>query len=658
MKFSFSLIKSLAPGRYDKAALVAKLNAFSFEAADAGGDALDISVPPNRYSDAASHLGIAREAAMIFGSNVQSPVEKKFRADSKQSGVLRAAIQERSLCSRYATTYVSNITIGPSPASLKKTLETCGIRSINNVVDVMNYVMLELGQPMHAFDADKIKGGLVVRRAKKEEAIETLEGDTFKLDPDTLVIADTERPLAIAGIKGGRFAEVSRTTKHIIIEAATFDSTTVYKTTRRLGLATDASARFAHRLSPELVMPAMQRALQLLQEISDAKIYTPIDVYPKPQAKRLVKISPKDIQRLIGRPFTTEEINNTLKKLGFAAVKKMWAIPPLRIDIDDSEDVAEEIARYSGYENLTAVAPSVALGVAREEEKITFQDTLRSFFKGAGLNEVYNYTFVSESETRLAPIGALHFDHAVALANPISKQYDHLRDSLAPGLVRVLKDNSRFYDEVRVFEIGHIFGAVRGGSIQERLTLGIALSSKQSVLELKGLLDALFGQLGLSDYLMPDLHEPSKIINAPSAALRIETAEHEVIGYIGALKGVRNGAVAEIDIDRLLAEVDGEREYEPLSKYPSVIRDISLLVNQSVRVGEILSLLQSVSPKLVNDVDLIDFYEDEKLGDNRKSLTFRIIFQADDRTLTDAEVDKEMAIISKVLEDRFNVEIR
>ena len=654
MKFSFNLIKKLAPGKYDAQTLAEELNLKSFETAYLGGDVLDVSVSPNRFSDAASHLGIAREASVIFDDKLADPLAKTPKLETGK--IPQVKIQDSKLCPRYLAAYAEKIKVGPSPKWLKEFLDTCGIRSINNVVDVMNYVMLEVGQPLHAFDADKLNGGLQIRKAKKGEKIETIDNQKFNLDSDILVIADGKGPQAIAGIKGGKLAEVSGQTKRILVEAANFNGANIYQSSKKLGLRTDASIRFMHDLSPALAALGMNRALALLKETAGAKIYNPLDIYPKKQSKKLLKLDMDKISRLIGFDFQEKDLEKLFAKLGFIKEKGLLAVPAFRNDIENLEDLAEEAARFADYNKLPARAPAVALMAAEEEEQVLLKDKIRDFLKGAGFSEVYNYSFISGSAAGIAPKSALGFEKAAELANPISGQFAYLRDSLAPGLRRNLEDNLRFSDSARIFEIGKIFGSAKNG-IQEKLILGAGIIGPDSLLELKGLIDEMLNQLGLADYSMPDLNLTSKLLN-PQEALRIETDEHQVLGYLGTLRGIRNGAILEIDLEKLLKEVDEEREFEPLPKYPAIIRDLSILVGSSARVGQILNLLSGFNPKIVEDVDLADLYEDPKLGENKKSLTFRIIFRADDHTLTDQEVDREMAIINQVVADKFNAELR
>lgn len=654
MKFSFNLIKKLAPGKYDAEALAEELNLKSFETAYLGGDVLEVSVPPNRFSDAASHLGIAREASVIFNCKLNDLTAEAVKFDSVKTPAVK--VENPDFCPRYLAAYAEKVKIGPSPEWLKEILESCGLRSVNNVVDIMNYVMLETGQPLHAFDANKLSGGITVRKAKKGEKIETIDSQKFILDPDVLVIADGKNPQAIAGIKGGKLSEVSSATKKLMVEAANFNGAGIYKSSKKLGLRTDASVRFMHDLSPALAELGMNRALALLKELTDAKISKPADAYPKKQSKKLIRLDVVKINKLIGFDFSEKDLEKLLVKLGFEKEKNLWTVPALRADIESLADIAEEAARFMDYNKLPAKAPLVALSSAEEEEQILLKDKARNFLRGAGLNEVYNYSFTSESESAAAPKGVFGFEKAAELANPISGQFAYLRDSLAPGLARNLKDNLRFSESVRVFEIGKVFGMAKT-EMREKLILGIGLVGKNSLMELKGLADGFLSQLGLTDYFMPDLNPPSKLLQS-GESLRLETDEHQVLGYLGNLKEIKNGSVLEIDLEKLLKEVDEEREFEPLPKYPAIVRDISILVDSSVRVADVLNLLYSINAKLVEDVDLIDFYEDAKLGKNKKSLTFRIVFRSDERTLADSEADREVAIINQVLTEKFNAELR
>ena len=709
MKFSFTLLKQLVPAIKNKKDLINKLNLHFFETEDAAGDVLDISIPPNRFSDAASHFGIGREIAAILGVKYKEVGLPTCPPKLQRRREIKVVVEDKKLCPRYTAQYFENIKIGPSPKWMQKILIDCGLRPINNVVDIMNYAMLETGQPLHAFDYDKLKTknsklkAIIVRRAKKGEKITTLEDKTYELNEDILVIADSKEPIAIAGIKGGKKAEVDKNTKRIIVESANFNGVNIYKSSKLLKLPTDASLRFSHNISPELTIFGINRVSQLLQEVIGAKAGPVIDVnFTKPR-KRIIKFDLEKFNKFIGTNLDSKICQKYLERLGFkitrinADQKKdqrairgsladqrksafLVEVPLLRQDIEIFEDLAEEVIRLYGYNRLKSIPPHIHLQLSGFEDQIVLKDKIKKVLAAAGLSEVYNYSFISESDLTF---GSSWKDEVIELENPISNQFKYLRPSLAPYLVKNINSNFRFFDEVRIFEIGKIFYR-----ISEKLTLGIALASKkdkQVFFELKGIIEQLFKKVGLVSYLMPEPGEGDWIkvftdnFLIPGEVLKIES-DGETIGYLGRINKelVSNyeGVLVEIDLDALLKLVEEEHEYLPLPKYPSVMRDISILVDPLVRVGEIMQAIQQTDLKYIEDVDLIDEYdlqESEKRPRSRsfaslqgkkvesektRSLTFRIIFQAEDRTLTDKEINKEMERITKLLKTKFKAKIR
>ncbi len=664
MKFSYSLLKQLVPSIKNKEHLAEILSLYIFEVDGVVGDTLDVKVLPNRYSDAASHLGLAREIAAALGTRVNlgttstSSVNKakKFEKARGELGLIVKA--EDKNCHRYMARYFEIDKMNETPDWMKKVLMDCGMRPINAFVDIMNYVMLEVGQPMHAFDADKLEG-INVRRAKNNEKIITLDGDAYELGEGDLIIADGEYPLAIAGIKGGKRAEVTNGTKRIIVESANFDYVSVYKTSKKLKLVTDASSRFAHNLSPALAEEGLLRATDLLVEICGARVGNIADIYHKKIKPVVIKYSGEKLYQLTGLKISDAKALGFLKTLGFEIKGKNIKAPVRRTDIERFEDLVDEIVRLNGYNNLPATPPHAALRPTEHDAEVLFKNKLRSILQGLGYSESYNYSFVSKKE--LDMIGGKFFGEAMVLENPISADFEYLRSNLAIGLLKNTEANFRFYDTVRMFEIGHVFNQNDGQPINENLKLGIILGSKKKhpILELKGIIDILLERLGLTDYAFEDLNMQIDFLY-PKESLRIES-DHHVLGYVGMVQKniASNIAIGEIDLAHLLKLVEEEKEYEPIPKYPSVERDISLIVGQSVRVGDILRFIQGVAPKIIYDVDLIDYYEDNsKMNVNEKSLTFRIVFQADDRTLTDVEVGHQMEKIIGMLKEQFNAEIR
>jgi len=632
MKFSYPLLKKLVPGIKDLKSLAEALTFHAFEVEGWEKNMIDVKLYANRYSDAGSHWGLARIVAAILNqkSNIKNQkYEDEIKTPKTELKGTRPNLQIKTkLCQEYIGTHLEIPSVGGAPKTIRDVLADCGLRSINGVVDIMNYVMLEVGQPLHAFDAEKVQGVIEVRLAEKGEKITTIDGNNFTLTEEDLIIADEKGPLAIAGIKGGKRAEVSNSTKKIIVEAANFDSVSVYKTARRLNLTTDASLRFSHGLSPVLADLGMRRAGQLLKEVLNAKVGESMRVANYRPTKRILKFHIDKFQNLTGLMLKESVCLDYLKKLGFGAKGSFVEIPPTRMDISIFEDLVEEIVNLYGYQNLPPEAPHVPLMPSGFEDDIRLKDNVRKILINFGLNEVYNYSFAKKG--------------SVEIANPIAEDKKYLRASLRPLLEKNVEENLKYSAFVRIFEIGRIFES-KGEEINENLSLGMATTGKQAFLELKGMVQQMLQMLGLVDYFTKE----------DGAGLRLES-DHHVLGWISAGK---NSAFAEIDLTKLSQLVQGEKEYRPLPKYPSVMRDLSLLVSDEQRVGPLQDVLENTS-QLVEDVDLIDWYQDEKLGDGKKSLTFRLIFQSAEKTLTDKEVDTEVEKILSALKEKFEIEVR
>ncbi|MDP2696441.1 MAG: phenylalanine--tRNA ligase subunit beta [bacterium] len=637
MKFSYTLLKKLTKAVKNPEQLAKALTFHAFEVEGIEEDVVSVAIPANRYSDSASHWGLARIITAIAGRKWIEPKLKSLprKPKSKQFSI---KVSDKDVCPRYSALYVEVPKIGDSPQWLQDALIACGLKPINNVVDVMNYVMLEVGQPLHAFDADLVEGPIEVRLAKRKERIITIDDQNTSLDPSHLVIADNKGPLAIAGVKGGKRAAVNRHTRKLIIESASFDATSIYKTLRAVNLLTDASLRFSHGLSPVLTEKAIKRAAALLKEVCKAKVGDYLDINYTKHSHNIIKFDLDRFNSLTGLSLNLPTCFKYLKNLGFAISGKMVKVPEERTDITIFEDLVEEIVNIYGYDKLPSIIPHVALASSGQEDQLALKDQVRSVLTGLGMSEVYNYSFVKRSDA-LADAKIMG-GKPVALRNPISADFQYLRPSLRSGLAENLKGNLRFYDEVRVFEVGKIFP----NDNWEVLSLGIALERKNgkaddSFLELKGIMDNLLKKIGVVDFTaVPYLD-----------GLRIESG-HQVIGFL-------LGRIIELDLNKLATLISGEKEYLPLSKYPTVMRDLSFLVDRSVRVYEIQNLMENDS-HLLQDVDLLDWYEDDKLGAERKSLTFRFIFQANDRTLTDEEVGREMEKIVADLQAKFDIDLR
>jgi len=635
MKFSYAFIKKLVPQAPAKAKLIDGLNMKAFETELLPGDAFEVKLSPNRYSDAASHWGIAREAAAIF--NLKTKIEDKRIVNfPEDKGLLKIKVLDKKLCPRYAGRLFELKKVGSSPQWMKKILDSCGLRPINGVVDIMNYVMLETGQPLHAFDANEIEKGIIVRNAKNKEEVTSLDGVKYHLDEKDIVIADNKGPLAIAGVKGGKRAEVYKNTKRIIVEAANFDQVSIYKTMKKLPLVTDASLRFSHGLNPHLAIVGIDRATILLRNILGAKLLDSMDVSAKLPGKKVIEFDVDKFNKFIGLNLDKKSAITYLKRLGFiirdSKKTNSFLVEPsvLRDDINIFEDLAEEVVRLCGLNELKSLPPVVGLHPAEVQDDVVLKNKIRKILVGFGFSEVYNYSFVGQKDK-----------DSLELENPISQDKKYLRISLSLVLKGNLRANSKDFGNIRIFEVGRVW-STKG----ESLHLGIALKEEDALLYLKGVLSHLLEGVGLVEILMrPD----------GKNHLLIES-DHDIFGSIEVVH--KGEAVAEINLDNLVKLTLGENEYHPLPKYPAVMRDISIVVPTEVRVGEVMEVIDNLSLKDVEDVDLIDYFEKFGGDPKKKSLTFRIIFRSGEKTLRDGEVDTEFAKVSRALTNSLKAVIR
>ena len=657
MLFSLNLLRKIIPELSQSSKKIAEdLSLKSFETEAPTKKILEISLPPNRYSDVASHWGLASEISAIYDLNYKKPALGEIKEDLNKT--IKLEVGEPELIKRMAVKYFEDIKIGASPKWMQDILHDCGFRSINNLVDITNYVTLETGQPLHAFDLDKMEGDILkVRHAKKGEMLETLDEKKFNLDEEVLVLADAKNALDLAGIKGGKKAEIGESTKKIILTAGNFNGVHIYKTVRKLNFGTDASSRFSHHLSPYLVEIGINRATELIKEFCSGVSGKTSEFYPHKASRKLLKLDIKKFNQFSGLNLNYEEAFFYLSRLGFKKEDDLIEIPWLRMDIEYPEDLMEEIIRFYGYEKIPSKPVVFPLLHQREEDRIILKDKVRDILVSLGFNEVYNFSFVSKDNYLCG--------NPISLENPISSQFEYMRTTLATHLFNNIQENIKYTENVRLFEIGKIFNennSPAGGKIEEQLTLGVVLATKEknNFLEMKGVVYELLNKIGLIDFFTGDLNMAIQFLSNV-VSQRIE-GDHGVLGYFGLVNSKlldhKNTIYLEINLEKLLKLARGEKEYEPLSRFPSVMRDISLLVNQSTRVEEILNIIQESGGNLINDVDLLDFYEDEKLGDNKRSLTFRIVFQSHERTLIDEEINELMEKIIKALKNKFEVDIR
>ncbi|MFH1938371.1 MAG: phenylalanine--tRNA ligase subunit beta, partial [Patescibacteria group bacterium] len=604
---------------------------------------LDIDVLPNRAHDCLSHQGIVREISVLL----KYPFElidysKKIKENSKSiNDLIKIEVKDSNLCPRYMARAIIDVKVGPSPKWIQERLKVCGLKSINNIVDIANYVMLETGQPLHAFDADKIdQKTLIIRSAKKEEKIITLEKERFDLDKNILVIADTEKPVCIAGIKGGQGPEIDSKTTKVILEAANFNPLIIRKASQQLKLRTDASWRFENELDPNLT-EEINMAAYLIQEIAKGKILKgTIDIYPKKVYPKKIGLDMDKVDSLLGVKIPEKEIKSILTRLGFElkGTKKLQVtIPTRRLDVSIPEDLIEEVGRIYGFEKIPSQLPDAALIPPEKNEDLIYQNKVKDILTNLGFSEVYNYSLIGQKEVD----SDQNKSNLIELLNPISQEQKYMRPSLMPLLIKNVMENKKYFDEVRLFEIGRVFQKNKNKVIEKK-KLGLVLFPS-NFYRLKGIIETLLNKLRISNVWYND--KSGKDIRAEVKA------GNDLLGWV-------NDDGFEIDFEKLVELATEERMYLPPSKYPSMIRDISLLVDQGTKVVEVLNLINAAGGPLVIDVELFDMYEGKEVMDNMKSLAFHIIYQSNDHTLTDKEVNKLQDKIIKTLEEEGGWEVR
>jgi phenylalanyl-tRNA synthetase beta chain len=663
MKFSFNWLQSFFNKKLpnpERLAEVLTLHSFEVEGIERLGKdfILDIDVLPNR-TDCYSHFGIAREISAILGFKLK---EEKWQLKEDKNLKIEnfVSIKVISGCKRYSARLIFDVKVGESPDWVKERLESCGIKPINNVVDIANYVMLELGQPLHAFDFEKIeKRKIIVRFAKKGEKILTLDDEEYNLGKEILVIADSKKPIAIAGIKGGKETGISEKTKIILLESANFDPVAIRRGSIKLDLKTDASMRFSHGLDPNLTEIAANRAAYLISKICRGKVAKGIlDYYPEKVLPKKIKLEIEKVESLLGIKIPKEKILKILKNLGFKINQKLIVeVPTFRRDVLIQEDLIEEIGRIYGYDRIENKFPVSALVPPKKNPEIFWENFVKDVLVSLGFTEVYNYSFLSKED-----IENFGFEEeAIEIENPASAFYQFLRPSLIPGLIKDVQKNQNEFKEIKIFEIGKIFKNKK----EKKALAGLITGDR--FFELKGIIDTLLKRMGISNFYF-DFHEPSPEESKisiwqikKSAEIKIDGEE---VGFLGEISKkilekykIKDKIVAfDIDFEKLANLATEEHEYEPFSIYPAIVRDISVLVPKDVLVEDVMNVIEETAGKLIRDIDLFDIYEE--LEEDRKSLAFHIIFQLKDRAILPEEVENAFQKIVENLEKNPDWEVR
>mgnify|MGYP000867456044 CR=1 FL=1 len=642
---------------------------------------IDWEVTPNR-PDWLSHLGIAREIAAVSNSSITMPPSKiRVRSGSPVSQVAKVRIDAPDLCPRYIARVFENVKVAPSPDWLVRRLRAVGLRSVNNVVDITNYVMLEYGQPLHAFDLKNLAGQeIIVRRANAGEKMVTLDGTELELDPENLVISDRDRGVALAGIMGAENSMITDQTTTVLLEAAAFDHSNIRISSRNLGKATDSSYRFERGISPELTALASERAASLLCELAGAEqLEGVLDCYPRPWQSEQITGRVAKINALLGLQLSSDEIAACLERRGIEVLSRnaeelQVKTPWWRFDLHVEVDLAEEVAQIEGLDSIPE-APAIArLGGSASEDRFFGLEKARAELLSLGLDEIMNYSMWPLADCLAG--STLQEADILRVSNPISIDTAYLRPNLLGGLLKVVNHNvSRNTHDLRIFEIGRVF-QLKNGKPAERTEIGIALSGRRQPERygaektenidffcLKGLLESWLEARGLHNLRCEAVQHPA-FREGACASMSADGKELLVFGEAAPalVKGIRLRFplfLALGDLAVLESVAAPEKKYCELPQFPGTARDISFVAPSGLTHQKILDTIAAMRLPMLEKVELFDIFADEKvLGAGRHSMSYSLTFCNPERTLTDDEVNKLQERVRRVLAEKLEVELR
>lgn len=649
---------------------------------------MELSITPNR-ADLLSIRGIARELSAVAGGRFTDKVPVVKETGPEIDGRVSVRLDVPEKCGRYTARLIEGVKVGPSPDHIARRLEAVGIRPVNNVVDVTNYVLLELGQPLHAFDFDTLgEATIIVRPSVEGERIETIDGKVRTLPEGTLVIADSTRPVALAGVMGGRETEVGEATTNVLLESAWFEPSVVRRSARETGLSTDSSYRFERGVDIENVTRALDMAAAMITEVAGGTVARGmVDLYPEPFSPKALELRVDRAEELLGIPLTEAEVKELLESLGItveraeepAREEVLTVYPPSwRSDLAEEVDLIEEVARLVGYDKIPTTLPATGLIPGGRGRLFNLRNTVKDVLTGAGFFEVINYSFISRD---LYGVLGEPADNAVTILNPLSEDQVVMRSSLVPSLLDTLRKNvQRKNEEVRIFELKTVFYPAGD---DERLPLeswrvsGLLYGhrwgeswncpkERVDFFDVKGVAETILEASGVTGRVeFTPLGEDGAATFHPgkSARLVVDGSEAGVLGEIhpdlGAAFDLKHPAyVFELDFDALLAASTDVRMYKPIPRFPASARDIAFVVDGTVPYGEIISSITRLDTKLIEKIELFDVYYGGNIPAGKRSLAIRVVCRSADKTLTQSQVDKIYARISKELTSRFGAEIR
>ena len=646
------------------------------------GEVFTLEITSNR-GDWLSVVGLAREVAAMTATRLRLPSALEI-IETEVAERVQVEIENPEDCPRYVARLVENVCVGASPDWMQKRLLACGMRPVNNVVDITNYVMLETGQPLHAFDADKISNHIVVRRAQNGETITTLDDVERQLDENTLVIADgstaprSSTPIAVAGVMGGANSEVSQNTTRILLESAHFSPARVRQSARVLRLQTEASRRFVRWVDPNGALRAANRAAQLLVEYANASIATgATDRHLAPAREAKVAMRAARCNALLGISLSKTRMMELLEQLGFSVEETGDAlevsIPTWRRDIELEADLIEEIARVNGYESVPTTLPRGATAGAGRSLSQRLEENARTILLRCGLNEVVTYSLQNAAAVERAGLSASLFGEPVRLRNPLSDDHTQLRTSLAPSLLEVLSRNKN--ESARLFEIGKIYIAqADGAQPQERRRIGLAMLDAPAsqhwqkaetgldFFALKGVCERLLRELGAS----PAHYRAASIEPfhpGRCASISIDGEDLGVLGEVHPAVRARydlehRAFLCVVDFDALVRHLALMRKYEPLPRFPAADRDLALVLDEDVSAAAMRATIARAAGTLLESATIFDIYRGAPVPENRKSVALALRFRAAERTLIDAEVDAAIKVILDAAQNELGAQLR
>ena len=627
----------------------------------------EFEITSNR-PDCMSIIGLARETAATFNRpfNVNVPQVKENSENAEEMASVE--IRNADLCSRYIGRIVKNVKIAPSPDWMQKRLKACGIRAINNVVDITNYVMLEYGQPMHAYDLDHVEGKkIIVRNAEKDEKLETLDDQPRMLGESMIVIADEKRAIGVAGVMGGANSEVCDDTTTVLFESACFNAAAVRKGAKALGMRTDASALFEKGLDSENCLPAINRACELMVQLGAGEVVGGIiDEYPIKKQQLVLDFEPEKMNAFLGMDIPRDEMVEMLARLDFKVKNDKVYVPTYRGDIEGMADISEEVARIYGYDRIPTTLMKGEMVAGGKTDKQKLRDTVRNCLAANGLYEIITYSFIDPKENAMVRIPEDDSrSNFVRITNPLGAENSVMRTDMTSSLLKTLRTNyTRRNAQAALFELGTIFTPIEGEQLpRETQQIAVGMYGEYDFYSIKGVIEALFEKVGIYDCIYVACKDNPTYHGGRCAEILSGDKKLGIIGQIhpsvsAEFKIDTDVYAAIIDFEVLSELADMQRHYVPLPKFPAVTRDIAVTLDKDVEVGEIVKIIKANRKGIIESYNLFDIYEGIQVGKGKKSVAYSLTFRSADKTLTDDDVNPIVNTILKQLEEKLGAQLR